>query len=93
MKLFYKPFALIASVIAARLGKSVFRSLWTKVDEDARVPKPDTGEGSLVKVVAGQALYAGVMAGVAAAVHRQSARLFHHLIGSWPAKPPEDEND
>jgi hypothetical protein len=29
------------------------------------------------------------MAGVAAAVDRQFARAFHHLIGAWPAKRPK----
>jgi hypothetical protein len=92
MKLLYKPFALIASLIAARIGKSLFRGLWSKVDE-APPPKPDTGEGTVVKVVAGAALRAGVMAGVAAAIHRGSAKVFHHLIGAWPDKPAEENED
>lgn len=92
MKILYKPFALIASIIAARIGKSVFHSLWTKVDDEPP-PKPDSGEGSLVKVVGAQALYAGVMAGVAAGVQRLFARVFHHLIGAWPGKPAEPEED
>jgi len=92
MKLLYKPFALIASLVAARIGHSVFRRLWSKVD-DAPPPKPGSGEGTVVKVVAGAALQAGVMAGVAAAVHRGSARVFHHLIGAWPEKPAEDEDE
>ncbi|MGI8507089.1 MAG: DUF4235 domain-containing protein, partial [Solirubrobacteraceae bacterium] len=50
MKLLYKPFALIAGLIAARLGRSVFKSLWSKVD-DAPPPAPGTGQGSTAKVV------------------------------------------
>jgi hypothetical protein len=92
MKLLYKPFALIAALISARIGRSVFRSLWDRLD-DAPPPKPGSGEASVVKVVGARALQAGVMAGVAAAVDRAFARVFHHLIGAWPDKPPEAAED
>jgi Protein of unknown function (DUF4235) len=92
MKLLYKPIALIAGLIAGRLGRSVFQTLWSKFD-DAPPPKPGSGDGSAVKVVTAQALQAGVMAGVAAAVDRAFARVFHHLIGVWPDKPAEAADD
>ncbi|MGH2915360.1 MAG: DUF4235 domain-containing protein [Solirubrobacteraceae bacterium] len=86
LRLLYKPFAIIAGLVAARAGEAVFRSLWSKVD-DAPPPAPGSGQGSAPKVVAGQALRAGVMAGVAAAVDRGFARAFHGVIGAWPKKP------
>ena len=92
MRLLYKPFAIIAGLISGRLGRSVFRALWAKVD-DAPPPTAGSGQGSLVKVVGAQALQAGVMAGSAAAVDRTFARLFHHLIGIWPKKPPKPDDD
>lgn len=92
MKLLYKPFGIIAGLIAGRLGRSVFRSLWMKIDHQPP-PKPGTGEGSLGKVVGAQALQAGVMAGVAAAVNHGFAKSFHHLVGSWPENQPEPEPD
>jgi hypothetical protein len=90
LRLLYKPFAMIAGVIAGRIGRSVFRSLWSRIDAEPP-PRPGTGEGSMAKVVGGQALQAGVMAGVAAVVDRAFARAFHHLIGIWPKKRPEPE--
>lgn len=92
MKLIYKPFALIAGLIAGRLGRSAFKSLWTRID-DAPPPEPGTGEGSVVKVVGAEALKAGVMAAVAAAVNRMFAGTFHYLVGAWPEKPPEAEEE
>ena len=89
MKLIYKPFAIIAGLIASRLGHSIFQSLWTRIDKEPP-PRPGSGEGSLGKVVGAQALQAGVMAAVAAAVNRIFARSFHHLVGSWPEKPPPE---
>jgi hypothetical protein len=90
LRLLYKPFAIIAALIAGRIGRSVFRSLWSKIDAEPP-PRPGTGEGSMAKVVGGQALQAGVMAAVAAAVDRAFAGAFHHLIGIWPTKRPEPE--
>ncbi len=90
LRLFYKPFAIIGAIIAGRVGRSVFRSIWAKIDNEPP-PRPGTGEGSTLKVVGAQALQAGVMAGTAAAVDRTFARFFHHLIGIWPKKPPEPE--
>jgi hypothetical protein len=90
MKLLYKPFAMIAKFIAGRLGRSVFKSLWARVD-DTPPPLPGTGEASTAKVVGAQALQGAVMAGTAAAVNRTAARFFHHLVGAWPEKPPVPE--
>ncbi len=92
MKLFYKPFALIAGLISARIGRSVFRSLWARVD-DRPPPAPGTGEASTAKVVGALALEGAVMAGTAAVVDRTSARVFHHLIGAWPEKRPAPDSD
>jgi hypothetical protein len=92
MKLLYKPFAIVAGLIAARLGRSAFRTLWARIDEEP-LPAPGTGEGSVAKLVGGQALQGAVMAGVAAAVNRAFASSFRYLIGAWPEKPPEPEDD
>jgi hypothetical protein len=88
MKLLYKPFALIAGVIAARVGKAIFKSLWSQVDR-AEPPAPTAPEASLPKVVGAAALEAATMASVAAAVDRATAQAFHHLTGVWPGKPAE----
>jgi Protein of unknown function (DUF4235) len=87
LRLLYQPFAIVAGMISARVGRSVFRGLWSKID-DQPPPAPGTGEGSVGKVAAAQALQAGVMVGVAAVVDRAFAAIFHHLIGIWPKEPP-----
>jgi hypothetical protein len=91
MRLFYLPFALIGRLISARIGRSVFTSLWAKIDD--RPPPPSAADASTTKVVVAHALEAGVLAGVAAAVDHTGARVFHHLIGVWPAKRPEYEDE
>lgn len=85
MRILYKPFAIIAGIIATRLGRSVFGAIWSRIDDD-EPPKPGTGEASLPKVVGAAALRAATMAGVSAAVQGASARTWHYLTGTWPAK-------
>ena len=91
MKLLYKPFSLIASLIAARIGKALFRSLWSRIDR-ADPPDPEAPEAPTPKVVGAAALEAATMAGVAAATDRVFARAFHHLTGVWPGKPAKKKN-
>jgi Protein of unknown function (DUF4235) len=94
MKLLYKPFALIAGLIAARLGHSVFKQIWSQID-DEQPPKPTTADAKVPKVVAAAALEAAALAGVAAVVDRAGARAFEYLTGFWPgpehAEPAEKD--
>ncbi len=90
MKILYKPFGLIAGLIAARIGRSTFKRMWSKIDE-ADPPDPTTAEATLPKVVGAAALEAATMAGVAAAADRVSARAFHYLTGIWPGKKKQEE--
>jgi Protein of unknown function (DUF4235) len=90
VKLLYIPFAVLAGLISKRLGRSVFRSVWAKID-DQPPPKPRSGDASAAKVVGAQALQAAVMAGVTAAVNRAFAVSFHHLVGAWPDKQHEPD--
>ena len=85
VKVLYKPFAIIAALIGARLGRSVFKQLWGIVD-DGDPPPPTTVEASLPKVVGAAALEAATMAAIGATVDRASARWFHHLTGLWPGQ-------
>jgi Protein of unknown function (DUF4235) len=90
MKILYKPFSIIAGIVAARLGRSIFRSLWSRID-DAEPPAATAPDASLSKVVGAAALEAATMAGVAAAVNRASARTFEYLTGIWPGKKKGEE--
>ncbi|HTX30919.1 MAG TPA: DUF4235 domain-containing protein [Solirubrobacteraceae bacterium] len=92
MKLLYKPFSLIAGLIAARIGKAIFRGLWSRVDR-AEPPKPTAPEAPMSKVVGAAALEAATMSAVAAAADRMAAEAFHHLTGVWPGKPAEPKKN
>jgi hypothetical protein len=90
MKLLYKPFALVASLIAGRLGKGIFRALWARLDQ-ADPPDATAPQANLGKVVGAAALEAATMASVAALADRAAARTFEHLTGVWPGREPEEK--
>lgn len=91
MKILYKPFGLIAGIIASRLGKSTFKVIWSRID-DGKPPKPTTADVSLPRVVGAATLEAATTAAVAAAVNNASARTFRYLTGIWPGDQREDEH-
>lgn len=92
MKIIYKPFGIIASIISGRLGKSVFKSVWSRID-DAEPPHPTTAEASFGKVLGAAVLEAATMAGVAAATDRASAKTFYYLTGVWPGEQRPEQPD
>ncbi len=92
MKFLYKPFGIIAGLISSRLGRSAFRSMWSKID-DREPPGATTEEASLQKVVGAAVLEAAVMAGVGVAVDRAGAKAFQYLTGAWPGEHEADEAD
>jgi hypothetical protein len=83
MRFFYRVFARITGGFAARIGKLVFKSLWSRVDHEDP-PRPTALDASLAKVVAGATLEAATMAGVAAVVERATASAFSYLFGVSP---------
>lgn len=93
MKILYKPFAIIGGVIAAKLGQTIFRAVWSKIDE-AEPPAGTIREAPVGKVVGAAALEAATLAGAKAVADRASARSFHYLTGVWPgeehAKRPDE---
>jgi hypothetical protein len=85
MKILYKPFGFIAGVIAAKVGQSVFKSLWARIDGGD--PPPATGRGaSEPKVIGAAALEAATLAATRTAVDRASMKSFHYLTGIWPGE-------
>jgi hypothetical protein len=93
VKLLYKPFSLITGLIAARVGKKIFKSMWTWVDDAEKPPKPTAPDASFSKVVGGATLEAATMASVTSAADRATAEAFHYLFGVWPGKPSKEDSD
>ena len=91
MRFFYKLFARITGGFAARIGKVVFKALWSRIDHEDP-PKPGRLDASLAKVLAGAVLEAATMAGIGAIVERATASTFSYLFGISP-EPKEKKKD
>lgn len=92
MKIFYKPFGIIAGMIGAKVGQRVFAKVWARVDMLAP-PEPTAGDAPLPKVVAAAALEAATMAAIGAVVDRAAASTFHYLFGAWPGKSQQEKTE
>jgi hypothetical protein len=92
MRIFYKLFSRITGTFAARIGKSAFKSAWSRVD-DEDPPKPTRLDAPLSKVVVGAALEAATTATVAAIVERATAATFSYLFGISPEPPPKEKKE
>ena len=91
MKLLYKPFGIIAGIVAGILARKIFTFVWSKID-DEEPPESKTEAASWPRVLAAQTLQGAVFAGTRAAVDRAGARGFEHLFGVWPGeKRPDPE--
>jgi hypothetical protein len=91
MKILYKPFAIVAGIIGVRIGRSAFKSLWSRID-GGEPPSPTSAEVSTGKAVGAAALEAATLAAAGAVAERMSAKFFHHLTGFWPEKPAKAED-
>jgi hypothetical protein len=92
MRIVYKLLAKITGGVAARFGKSLFTSLWSRIDE-REPPKPTNLDESLPKVVAGATLEAATMAAVGAVVERATASAFRYLFGVSPEPKQKDKQE
>ena len=86
MRLFFKPFEIVARMIATRIGRVLFRNFWSRLDERDPPPNPTASDTTFTKVVTAAALEAATMASVTAAADRAAAEWFHFLTGVWPGK-------
>ncbi len=94
-KLLYKPFGIIAGLLAGAVATRIFNALWAKIDPDGaeKGPQPKLRETSPARAVAGTALQAATFAGTKAVVDRASLRTFEHLTGAWAGDKPPKPSD
>lgn len=89
MKLLYKPFGIIAGIVAGILARKLFTLIWSKLD-DEEPPQAKTELATWPRVVTAAVLQGAVTAGTRAAVDRAGARGFEHLFGVWPGEKVPD---
>ncbi|MDO8209791.1 DUF4235 domain-containing protein [Conexibacter sp. CPCC 206217] len=91
MKLIYKPFGIVAGILAGLLARRIFTVVWSKID-DEEPPEAKTELASWTRVLAAAALQGVTFSVTKAAVDRAGARGFEHVFGIWPGEKTPDKD-
>jgi Protein of unknown function (DUF4235) len=81
MRLLFKPFTMLASVLGGLLASALFTRIWQAATGESDAPAPDSSEHSTREVLLGAVVQGAIFAGVKAAVHRAGARGVRHVTG------------
>ena len=84
MKLLYKPFGLIISVIGGILAGAIFKQVWKLVAHEDDTPDSTDVQKSWTEVLIAATLQGAIFALVKAAVDRAGAEATLKLTGVWP---------
>jgi hypothetical protein len=84
VKLVYKPFGLIASVLAGLVAGAVFKRIWSAVADEEEAPNAKDQDRTWHEVVTAAAIEGAVFGAVKALVDRAGASGFARVTGVWP---------
>ncbi|ADB53654.1 DUF4235 domain-containing protein [Conexibacter woesei] len=90
MKIAYKPFGIVAGIVAGLLARRLFTVIWSRID-DEEPPEAKTELASWTRVLTAAALQGVTFSVTKAAVDRAGARGFEHLFGVWPGEKAPDK--
>jgi hypothetical protein len=90
MKLLFKPFGMVAGLVASRASTALFDQVWQRVD-GGELPDADVREDPAGRAILAAALQAAIFAGTSAAVSRYGMHVFEHTFGTWPGDHREIE--
>jgi hypothetical protein len=86
MKLLYKPFGLLVSVLGGILAGALFKRLWRALSGEAEAPSAKDRDRMWREVLAAAAVQGAVFGGVKALIDRAGASGFARITGVWPGK-------
>jgi hypothetical protein len=90
--LIYKPFGIVAGILAGFLGKKLFDFVWTKIDEE-EPPEPTTQQTTWGKLIAAATIQGVIFRVTRFVVDRYGAITFHYFTGIWPGEKRPDPDD
>jgi len=86
MKLLYKPFGLIVSVVGGIIAGALFKRVWRAVADEEKAPSAKDQDRTWREVFVAAAVQGAVFGGVKALVDRAGATGYAGLTGVWPGK-------
>jgi predicted metal-dependent enzyme (double-stranded beta helix superfamily) len=89
MKVLYRPFGLVASVLGGLLAGAIFKQIWRLVTNEDDAPDAKDRERSWAEIVGAAAIEGAVFGIVKAVVDRAGAKGFERATGVWPGNTEE----
>ena len=93
MRLLYKPFGIIAGVVASRVAGAIFKRAWAFLSKETETPLAMEQDRRWVAVVVAATLRGAVFGGVKAVVDRSFATGYFRRTGVWPGKTAKPRHD
>jgi hypothetical protein len=93
IKLIYKPFSMLVSVLGGVLAGAIFKRVWKLAAGEDEAPKATDAQRGWREVLLAAALQGAIFALVKAAVDRGAAEGVRRFTGTWPGddnKRPAD---
>jgi hypothetical protein len=84
VKLLYKPFGLLFSVLGGILAGAAFKQIWKRVAGEEDSPKAKESEYGWKEILPAAAFQGAIFGLLKAAVDRGGAEGFRKLTGIWP---------
>ncbi len=84
MKLLYKPFNLLISVLGGVLAGAIFKRVWKLSAGEDNAPKATDADRGWREILVAATLQGAIFAAVKAALDRAAAQGTHALTGTWP---------
>jgi len=85
VKLVYRPFGLLISVLGGLAAGAIFRRLWRIVGNEETAPTPTDPDRSWGEIAVAAALEGAVFGVVRALIDRAGATGFARATGTWPS--------
>lgn len=84
IKVIYKPFGLLVSVLGGILAGTLFKRLWRAIAGEDDTPDAKDRDRGWGEIAAAAAIEGAVFGGVKALVDRAGATGFARATGAWP---------
>lgn len=90
MKVLYMPARLVARLLGGIAGRKLYAGVWARISDTPR-PPASAADQRLWRVAAGAALKGAIASATIDVADQLTARVFHYLLGAWPAHPPKSD--
>ena len=89
IKLLYKPFSLMFSVLGGLVAGAIFKQIWKLVAGEEDAPDATDAERGWGEILVSAALQGAIFAVVRATIDRTAAKGTQKLTGTWPGDEQE----